>query len=117
MTKKQLFIRKPIPLEAYQWFKNGNHPLDNVLPTVGPRGKLWYSEGKVVKYYKVQDGLGLNKCQHCNNIMNHHGWIATLEGGHIVCPGDWIVQGVKKEFWPVKPDIFEITYEKVLDVQ
>jgi hypothetical protein len=29
--------------------------------------------------------------------------------------GDWIIKGVKGEFYPCKPDIFEATYEKVDD--
>lgn len=37
----------------------------------------------------------------------------TLEGVHIVTPGDWIIQGIKGEIYPCKPDIFEATYEKV----
>ena len=40
-----------------------------------------------------------------------HGWCPTLEGGHIVSPGDWIITGVKGEHYPCKPDIFEMTYE------
>jgi hypothetical protein len=43
--------------------------------------------------------------------MQDHGWIDTLEGGHIVCPGDWIITGVVGELYPCKPDIFEATYE------
>ena len=39
------------------------------------------------------------------------GWISTLEGGHVVTPGDWIIRGVAGEFYPCKPDIFERTYE------
>ena len=39
--------------------------------------------------------------------------IHTLEGVHRVSPGDWIIRGVKGEFYPCKPDIFEITYEPV----
>ncbi len=39
------------------------------------------------------------------------GWIETLEGGHVVTPGDWIITGVKGERYPCKPDIFEQTYE------
>jgi hypothetical protein len=42
--------------------------------------------------------------------MHHHGWIDTFEGGHIVCPGDWIITGVKGEVYPC-PDIFEATYD------
>ena len=39
------------------------------------------------------------------------GWIETLEGGHVVTSGDWIITGVKGEHYPCKPDIFEMTYE------
>lgn len=39
--------------------------------------------------------------------------IHTLEGDMIVRDGDWIIKGVKGEFYPCKPDIFEATYEVV----
>ena len=39
--------------------------------------------------------------------------VKTLEGNMIVSPGDWIITGVKGERWPVKPDIFNMTYEKL----
>ena len=39
--------------------------------------------------------------------------IRTLEGDHLASPGDWIIRGVKGEFYPCKPDIFEATYEPV----
>jgi hypothetical protein len=39
--------------------------------------------------------------------------IPTLEGDHSASMGDWIIQGIKGEFYPCKPDIFEATYEKV----
>lgn len=39
--------------------------------------------------------------------------IHTLEGIMMVSPGDWIIKGVKGEFYPCKPDIFEATYEPV----
>jgi len=38
-------------------------------------------------------------------------WIETLEGGHIVTSGDFIITGVKGEHYPCKPDIFALTYE------
>lgn len=37
--------------------------------------------------------------------------IRTLEGIHLVSWGDWIIQGVKGELYPCKPEIFEMTYE------
>jgi len=39
--------------------------------------------------------------------------IQTLEGNHICSPGDWVIKGVAGEFYPCKPDIFEVTYESV----
>lgn len=39
--------------------------------------------------------------------------IFTLEGPHRVSVGDWIIKGVKGEFYACKPDIFEATYEPV----
>lgn len=39
--------------------------------------------------------------------------VPTLEGQHIATLDDWIIKGVKGEFYPCKPDIFEATYEPV----
>ena len=39
--------------------------------------------------------------------------IHTLEGDMAANPGDWIIKGVKGEFYPCKPDIFDATYEAV----
>jgi hypothetical protein len=39
--------------------------------------------------------------------------IDTLEGTMTAQRGDWIIKGVKGEFYPCKPDIFETSYEKV----
>jgi len=38
--------------------------------------------------------------------------IITLEGIMVAQKGDWIIKGIKGEFYPCKPDIFEATYEK-----
>lgn len=37
----------------------------------------------------------------------------TLEGTMFANPSDWIIRGVKGEFYPCKPDIFEATYTPV----
>lgn len=44
-----------------------------------------------------------------------YGYIETLEGGHIVDAGDWIITGIAGEKYPCKPAIFEATYELVED--
>lgn len=40
--------------------------------------------------------------------------IPTLEGNLKADVGDWIIKGVKGEFYPCKPDIFAMTYDPVL---
>jgi len=39
--------------------------------------------------------------------------IPTLEGDHTANKGDFIIRGVQGEFYPCKPDIFEMTYDEV----
>jgi hypothetical protein len=43
--------------------------------------------------------------------------IETLEGTMIANKGDYIIKGIKGEFYPCKPDIFEASYEAVNDPQ
>jgi hypothetical protein len=38
-------------------------------------------------------------------------YIHTLEGTMLASPGDWIIRGVRGEFYPCKPDIFAEAYE------
>jgi hypothetical protein len=90
----KLYVKKRIPVPGKQWFKVGDHKeVYDYLIMVEHQGNEYY-------------------CSQCGKPFNEHGWVATLEGGHIVCPGDWIMTGVKGEHWPVKPDIFEETYEE-----
>jgi hypothetical protein len=39
--------------------------------------------------------------------------IRTLEGDHLASVGDVVIRGVQGEFYPVKPEIFAETYDKV----
>ncbi len=81
MTK---YRKKPIVIEAEQWF-----------PTQQHRENLG------------ADSLGVVY------LSDEEGRIDTLEGVMIVRPGDWIITGIASEKYPCKPDIFEQTYEKV----
>lgn len=101
-----LYRKKPVEVEASRWFSNGDHPQDH-------EGADKFGEGKVVRYFRHPDTPGTQVCKHCMSVMHVHGWIDTLEGGHIVCPGDWIITGVKGEYYPCKPDIFADTYDAV----
>lgn len=103
------FVKKPVVIEANRWFKNGDHPLDDD----GRFQDGEKHEGQIVRYFHLRwpDISGDQKCGLCNIELHRHGWIETLDGGHIVCPGDWIITGVKGEMYPCKPDIFAATYE------
>jgi hypothetical protein len=105
------FRKKPVVIDAEQWFVNGDHSLDDCQTFHDSEGKSFLGEGHIVRYFRSPDVSGASFCKHCSITMHRHGWIDTLEGGHIVCPGDWIITGVNGEMYPCKPDIFEKTYE------
>ncbi len=48
-----------------------------------------------------------------NKHNNRRIVIPTLEGNMVGEIGDWIIKGVKGEFYPCKPDIFDTSYEPV----
>jgi len=75
------YRKKPVVIEAVQF-----------------DGTLGSLEG--INIPEVSQDLGSSTCQ-----------IPTLEGVMTAQPGDWIIRGVKGEFYPCKPDIFAATYE------
>jgi len=105
------FRKKPVVIAAEQWFKNGDHSQDACETFTGTDGNPFQGEGHIVRYFRHPEVSGESKCKKCGVRMHEHGWIDTLEGGHIVCPGDWIITGVKGERYPCKPDIFAAIYE------
>ncbi len=113
------YRKKSVIVEAVQWFKNGDHPLDY---SFGPNGispeerKARGEEGDVVHYYRFSDDDtdSHRVCPFCRHTMHEHGYVYTQKGG-VVCPGDWIVTDVNGCRHPVKPDDFAATYEPVED--
>ena len=85
------YIKKPVAIEATQWIKNGDHPDDGAEVFKNGEFKGELLEGSVVRYYRTPDLDGGHTCKHCGDIMHNHGWVDTLEGGHIVCPNDYII--------------------------
>lgn len=117
-----MFRKRSVVIEAHQWFKNGDHPLDYSVTHYGfdngelrpfhpEERKLKQWEGDIVRYFRRPDVEGESVCSECGKTFHDHGWIDTLEDGHRVCPGDWIITGVRGERYPCKPDIFAATYE------
>jgi hypothetical protein len=56
-------------------------------------------------------GEGVCRGECCGREAHPH--IHTLEGDHTWTPGDWVIRGVKGEYYFCKPDIFAKTYEQV----
>ena len=65
----------------------------------------WDGENKV----EIQKFMN---CYLDENSLRKQLIIPTLEGNHIASVGDYIIKGVKGEFYPCKPDIFWQTYEE-----
>ncbi len=114
----------PLLVEAFRWFKNGDHPKDYVTDTQGfDKGELrtftgaermaqgW--EGEVVRYFRLPGINGAAICELCDVRFHDHGWIEAKGGGLIVCPGDWIISGVRETDYPCKHEVFTKTYEPV----
>lgn len=86
-----LFRKKPVIIEAIQF-----NCLDDYL--------------RIVSWVKsCGETPAAGEFQYRTPIM----LIPTLEGTMAANPGDWIIHGIKGEFYPCKPDIFEATYEEV----
>ena len=116
------YRHKPTVIEAFQWFKNGDHPEDNCMRPFEDTGLVPDEprEGAVVRYFRHPDVPGITICEFCGLTMHEHGWIDTIQGGHTVCPGDWVITDnrvVERDhhghFYPCKPQIFLLTYEPV----
>ena len=88
------YRKKPLVVEATQWFAHGDHPAVINLPAMKTL-EIGLALGS------KSDGIPPNKL----------GWVNTLEGGHVVMPSDWIITGVAGEHYPCKHDIFVATYE------
>ena len=95
------FRKKPVVIEAIY--------LDEKL--------FWesYRDGWLQKLPTPFDKFTFNGSYHPGNrtISSAYISINTLEGTMKADLGDWLIKGVKGEFYPIKNDIFEATYEQV----
>jgi len=97
------YIKKPIPVEISEPWDIETENVDVLKITFAPwalANKSWYKVGN---------------CKTCYHDVDAHGWVGTLEGGHIVCPGDRIVTGIHGEKYPIKPSIFAESYEPYVE--
>ena len=77
------YRKKPVVIDVIQWVGSNWHEIQQFVTT---KNEVFIDLG-IVKIY-------------------------TLEGIMEASKGDYIIKGVQGEFYPCKPDIFELTYEK-----
>ena len=82
------------------------------------RAVLWTGENllQVVRFMgqevNMECSVTSEKWHLYTNIVHSNGLkISTLEGEMNADIGDYIIKGVKGEYYPCKPDVFELTYE------
>ena len=72
---------------------------------------IQFVSDNIEKVYKML-GNNLTVTPSADGERLHH-YIRTLEGDMELSWNDYIIKGVKGEFYPCKPDIFELTYDKI----
>lgn len=83
------FRKRPVVIEAFQW--TGDNQFDLMRwRCLFPGEARWQFNGSCI-------------------------FIDTPEGDMRADPGDWIITGVKGEFYPCDDDVFSATYEPVED--
>ncbi len=88
------YRKKPVVVKAIRWT---GEDIDEVIA---------FAEGSRITFCDDAGVVGLVKpCL----------LIPTLEGVMTAQPGDYIIRGVAGEYYPCKPDIFEQTYEAVME--
>ncbi len=87
------YRKKPVIIDAIQWdgTYSGTLRIEELFKGLVTQAKNYHLIDDTCCYWKI----------------------GTLEGGHFVSPGDFIIKGIAGEFYPCKPDIFEKTYENV----
>jgi len=90
------YRKKPVVIEALLWDGKDHRGMHDFLEggnkSMNSNGRSFY-----IDHSQIEGGLV----------------IKTLEGEHLATIGDYIIKCVKGEFYPCKPDIFNLTYEKV----
>ena len=85
----QKFVKKPVVIEAIQY--NG------------------------INITEIESFVGAKLSTIMSSVGDTHLLIPTLEGYMKTSKGDYVIKGIKGEFYPCKPDIFEKTYDVVED--
>lgn len=110
--KPKKFRKRPVVIEAQQWWPPGDTRHEPLMlshrkgNTVDPPDYLRLGDLRLGDLFQFSRIVGMG-----HDVF----FIKTLEGDMKVSPGDWIITGVKGEKYACKPDIFEMTYEEVVE--
>lgn len=80
------FVKKPVEIEAIHFVDEAS--AQEIINWIGETCRPHYQDGQI---WAIE--------------------IWTLEGSMFASLGDWAIKGIKGEFYPCKPEIFEETYE------
>lgn len=87
--------KKPVIIECVQWTGNNKEEIEKFC-------------GKECKFELDTHAYDAGVAPPRWDLKIH-----TLEGDHFSLEGDYIIKGIKGEFYPCKPDVFAKTYEIV----
>jgi len=96
------YRKKPVVIEAFQMTEAARRSNDDWPSWMHDAWNVNHGEEGSLQPSAYPESDGTDELE-----------IVTLEGTHRVSWGDWIIQGVKGELYPCKPDIFAATYEAV----
>lgn len=100
------YRKKPVVIEAVQLRK------DNIM-------EVLLFMGQYIKLDSFQTQMRFEEYE--DSVIENGMDVYTLEDGidgrakHVATIGDWIIKGIKGEFYPCKPDIFKETYDPVVE--
>lgn len=94
------FRKRPVVVEAVQWTNDTRGVSLNAV-------------------WRMKDSLGDDGRSHITFAADGSPalLVKTLEGDMRAEVGDWVIKGVKGEFYPCKPDVFASTYEPIAPVE
>jgi len=83
------YTKKPVTVDVMLYNE------ENLKELIAWLGKAYYGHVRIEDTYELSYLL-----------------VNTLEGVIYATPGDYIIKGVKGEFYPCKPDAFALTYSE-----
>jgi hypothetical protein len=101
-------IPRPIPILAVQ-FKGGFESFNEVSTWI--QSQIFGSDDKEIPWHSSGSSVWFGGFDNSKGRFI----LSTLEGDMEVSPGDFVIRGIKGEFYPCKPDVFDAKYEQQYD--